>query len=300
MLENNVQVAPSILSADLGHLADELASIEGAGYVHFDAMDGHFVPNLTFGPGVLAAVKEATQIPVDAHLMISNPDQMVPEYLAAGADIVTFHYEATAHANRLASLIREKGAKAGIAINPGTPVSALDAIIEDVDLVLVMTVNPGFGGQKFIPGSLRKLRQLKAMCDERRVSPIIEVDGGIFSRNCGRCLRRGRAPARCWQRRLWQGKPRRGHPQDYRGRRGRSHEESVRSVTNRTTVYLDYAASAPAREESLVAERATRTLPLRGQIPTRCTPLDERLLVRSTVLAAILFAAWAAVLGLRT
>ena len=177
MLENNVQVAPSILSADLGHLADELATIEGAGYVHFDAMDGHFVPNLTFGPGVLSAVKAATQTPVDAHLMISNPDQMVPEYLSAGADIVTFHYEATAHANRLANLIREKGAKAGIAINPGTPVSALDAIIEDVDLVLVMTVNPGFGGQKFIPGSLRKIRQVKAMCAERHVNPIIEVDG---------------------------------------------------------------------------------------------------------------------------
>ena len=185
MLENSVQVAPSILSADLGHLADELASIEGAGYVHFDAMDGHFVPNLTFGPGVLAAVKEATQTPVDAHLMISNPDQMVPESLAAGADVVTFHYEATAHANRLANLIREKGAKAGVAINPGTPVSSLDALIEDVDLVLVMTVNPGFGGQKFIPGSLRKIRQLKAMCEERRVSPIIEVDGGISPANAG-------------------------------------------------------------------------------------------------------------------
>ena len=185
MLENSVQVAPSILSADLGHLADELASIEGAAYVHFDAMDGHFVPNLTFGPGVLAAVKEATQTPVDAHLMISNPDQMVPEYLAAGADVVTFHYEATAHANRLANLIREKGAKAGVAINPGTPVSSLDALIEDVDLVLVMTVNPGFGGQKFIPGSLRKIRQLKAMCEERRISPIIEVDGGISPANAG-------------------------------------------------------------------------------------------------------------------
>ena len=183
MLENNVQVAPSILSADLGHLADELATIGGAGYVHFDAMDGHFVPNLTFGPGFLSAVKSATQTPVDAHLMISNPDQMVPEYLAAGADIVTFHYEATAHANRLANLIREKGAKAGVAINPGTPVSVLDAIIEDVDLVLVMTVNPGFGGQKFIPGSLRKIRQVKAMCDERHVNPIIEVDGGISPAN---------------------------------------------------------------------------------------------------------------------
>ena len=183
MLENNVQVAPSILSADLGHLADELGTIGGAGYVHFDAMDGHFVPNLTFGPGVLSAVKAATQTPVDAHLMISNPDQMVPEYLAAGADIVTFHYEATAHANRLANLIREKVAKAGVAINPGTPVSVLDAIIEDVDLVLVMTVNPGFGGQKFIPGSLRKIRQVKAMCDERHVNPIIEVDGGISPAN---------------------------------------------------------------------------------------------------------------------
>ena len=183
MLENNVQVAPSILSADLGHLADELATIEGAGYVHFDAMDGHFVPNLTFGPGVLSAVKAATQTPVDAHLMISNPDQMVPEYLSAGADIVTFHYEATAHANRLANLIREKGAKAGIAINPGTPVSALDAIIEDVDLVLVMTVNPGFGGQSFIPGTLPKLHELTAMCERHGVSPLIEVDGGISSKN---------------------------------------------------------------------------------------------------------------------
>ncbi len=183
MLENKIQVAPSILSADLGHLADELHSIDGAGYVHFDAMDGHFVPNLTFGPGVLAAVKSATQTPVDAHLMISNPDQMVPEYLAAGADVVTFHYEATSHANRLANLIREKGAKAGVAINPGTPVSALDAIVEDVDLVLVMTVNPGFGGQKFIPGSLRKIRQVKAMCAERHVAPIIEVDGGISPAN---------------------------------------------------------------------------------------------------------------------
>lgn len=191
MLENSVQVAPSILSADLGHLADELASIEGAGYVHFDAMDGHFVPNLTFGPGVLAAVKEATQTPVDAHLMISNPDQMVPEYLAAGADVVTFHYEATAHANRLANLIREKGAKAGVAINPGTPVSSLDALIEDVDLVLVMTVNPGFGGQKFIPGSLRKIRQLKAMCEEHRVSPIIEADGGISPANAGEACAAG-------------------------------------------------------------------------------------------------------------
>lgn len=183
MLENKIQVAPSILSADLGHLADELHSIDGAGYVHFDAMDGHFVPNLTFGPGVLAAVKSATQTPVDAHLMISSPDQMVPEYLAAGADVVTFHYEATSHANRLANLIREKGAKAGVAINPGTPVSVLDAIVEDVDLVLVMTVNPGFGGQKFIPGSLRKIRQVKAMCAKRHVAPIIEVDGGISPAN---------------------------------------------------------------------------------------------------------------------
>lgn len=191
MLENNVQVAPSILSADLGHLADELATIEGAGYVHFDAMDGHFVPNLTFGPGVLSAVKAATQTPVDAHLMISNPDQMVPEYLSAGADIVTFHYEATAHANRLANLIREKGAKAGIAINPGTPVSALDAIIEDVDLVLVMTVNPGFGGQKFIPSSVAKVAKVRALAKEHGVSPMIEVDGGVSEQNAGQICAAG-------------------------------------------------------------------------------------------------------------
>ena len=191
MLENNVQVAPSILSADLGHLADELATIEGAGYVHFDAMDGHFVPNLTFGPGVLSAVKAATQTPVDAHLMISNPDQMVPEYLSAGADIVTFHYEATAHANRLANLIRERGAKAGIAINPGTPVSALDAIIEDVDLVLVMTVNPGFGGQKFIPSSVAKVAKVRALAKEHGVSPMIEVDGGVSEQNAGQICAAG-------------------------------------------------------------------------------------------------------------
>lgn len=191
MLESGVQVAPSILSADLGRLADELASIGGASYVHFDVMDGHFVPNLTFGPGVLAAVKGATRVPVDAHLMVSNPDQMVPAYLDAGADVVTFHYEATAHASRLASLIREGGAKVGIAINPGTPVSALDAIIEDVDLVLVMTVNPGFGGQKFIPSSVAKVAKVRALAKEHCVSPMIEVDGGVSEQNAGQICAAG-------------------------------------------------------------------------------------------------------------
>ena len=183
MLENNVQVAPSILSADLGHLADELATIEGAGYVHFDAMDGHFVPNLTFGPGVLAAVKAATKTPVDAHLMISNPDQMVPEYLAAGADIVTFHYEATYDPRGCIEMIRKAGAKAGVSIKPATSVEVLRDILPLVDLVLVMSVEPGFGGQSFIPASIGKIEVLRAMARELGLQTVIEVDGGISSHN---------------------------------------------------------------------------------------------------------------------
>ncbi len=180
---NDIKIAPSVLSADFAHLAQDLDSISTCDYIHYDVMDGHFVPNLTFGLDILKAVKRTTDIPVDVHLMITNPDEMVPLFLEAGADVVTFHMEATAHANRLAALIREKGAKASVAINPGTSVSALDAIIEDVDMVLLMTVNPGFGGQKFIPGSLHKLEQLSRMCAEHGVSPMVEVDGGISAAN---------------------------------------------------------------------------------------------------------------------
>lgn len=182
MLEE-IRIAPSVLSADFARLGEELADIATADYVHYDVMDGHFVPNLTFGLDILRATKAATELPVDVHLMISNPDEMVEEYLKAGADIVSFHYEATAHAHRLVSLIHDHGAKASVALNPATPVSLLEPILDDLDMVLVMTVNPGFGGQSFIGSSPRKLRRLRRMCDEHGVSPLIEVDGGLSARN---------------------------------------------------------------------------------------------------------------------
>lgn len=178
-----IKIAPSVLSADFARLGEELASIATADYVHYDVMDGHFVPNLTFGLDILRATKAATDLPVDVHLMITNPDEMVEKYLDAGADLVSFHYEATAHAHRLVGLIKERGAKASVALNPATPVSMLEPIIDDLDMVLVMTVNPGFGGQRFIESSLRKLRRLRRMCDEHGVSPLVEVDGGISAAN---------------------------------------------------------------------------------------------------------------------
>ena len=190
-MPNEIKIAPSILSADFSRLGSELADIASADLVHFDVMDGHFVPNLTFGLDVLRAVKAATSLPVDAHLMISNPDEMVEKYLDAGADIVSFHYEATAHAHRLVSLIHERGAVASVALNPATPVYALEPIIDDLDMVLVMTVNPGFAGQCFIESSTRKLRRLRRMCDEHGVNPMIEVDGGLSAQNASEVTRAG-------------------------------------------------------------------------------------------------------------
>ena len=183
MMNDEIRVAPSVLSADFRRLADELADVSTADLLHYDVMDGHFVPNLSFGIDLLRTVKSATELPVDVHLMITNPDEMVERYLDAGADIVSFHYEATSHAHRLVSLIKDRGAKASVAINPATPVCMLEPILCDLDMVLVMTVNPGFGGQRFIESSLRKLRRLRRMCDEQGVNPAIEVDGGITARN---------------------------------------------------------------------------------------------------------------------
>nr|WP_200799630.1 ribulose-phosphate 3-epimerase [Thermophilibacter provencensis] len=182
-MNDEIRVAPSVLSADFRRLADELADVSTADLLHYDVMDGHFVPNLSFGIDLLRTVKSATELPVDVHLMISNPDEMVERYLDAGADVVSFHYEATSHAHRLVSLIKDRGAKASVAINPATPVCLLEPILCELDMVLVMTVNPGFGGQRFIESSLRKLRRLRRMCDEQGVSPAIEVDGGITARN---------------------------------------------------------------------------------------------------------------------
>ncbi len=182
-MSDPIQIAPSILAADYAHIADELAKVSTADLIHFDVMDGHFVPGISFGADFLRAIKASTDLPVDVHLMISNPDDKVEEYLDAGADSVSFHYEAAVHAHRLVSLIHERGARASIALNPATPVCLLEPILDDLDMVLVMTVNPGFGGQPLIESSLKKLRRLRRMCDEHGVNPRIEVDGGIYSGN---------------------------------------------------------------------------------------------------------------------
>ena len=189
MMNDEIRVAPSVLSADFRRLADELADVSTADLLHYDVMDGHFVPNLSFGIDLLRTVKSATELPVDVHLMITNPDEMVERYLDAG--VVSFHYEATSHAHRLVSLIKDRGAKASVAINPATPVCMLEPILCDLDMVLVMTVNPGFGGQRFIESSLRKLRRLRRMCDEQGVNPAIEVDGGITARNAAEVVAAG-------------------------------------------------------------------------------------------------------------
>ena len=191
MMNDEIRVAPSVLSADFRCLADELADVSTADLLHYDVMDGHFVPNLSFGIDLLRTVKSSTELPVDVHLMITNPDEMVERYLDACADVVSFHYEATSHAHRLVSLIKDRGAKASVAINPATPVCMLEPILCDLDMVLVMTVNPGFGGQRFIESSLRKLRRLRRMCDEQGVNPAIEVDGGITARNAAEVVAAG-------------------------------------------------------------------------------------------------------------
>lgn len=179
-------VAPSILSIDYLNIGSELEKIKNADFVHFDVMDGVFVPNLSFGPPILKAIKRATNLPLDVHLMIDKPDTRVDAYLDAGADIVTIHYESTNHAHRVIRRIRDRGAKAGIALNPATPVSMLDPLITEVDLVLLMSVDPGFGGQSFIESTIPKIRQLRELCKRYRVSPWIEVDGGIDATNAGK------------------------------------------------------------------------------------------------------------------
>lgn len=179
----SIQVSPSILSADMAHLGRDLDRIASADLIHVDVMDGHFVPNLSYGTSIVKACKGATDIPLDVHLMVSNPDSSVDWYLDAGADIVSVHAEASVHLHRTVQHIHDRGAKAGVALNPATPLSVLEEIIEDIDMVLVMSVNPGFGGQKFIPSTLGKLRRLRALCDTHGVSPLIEVDGGVSAAN---------------------------------------------------------------------------------------------------------------------
>ncbi len=176
------KISPSILSADFSRLGEEIRTVTeaGADYIHIDVMDGHFVPNITIGPFIVEAARKVTDLPLDVHLMIENPDRYVADFARAGSDIITVHVEACRHLNRTLSLIRESGAKAGVALNPATPVCLLDSVIDDLDLVLVMSVNPGFGGQSFIEGSLGKIKEVRKMLDERGLDDVeLEVDGGV-------------------------------------------------------------------------------------------------------------------------
>jgi ribulose-phosphate 3-epimerase len=176
-----VKISPSILSADFAKLGEEVAAAEKAGaeLIHIDAMDGHFVPNITIGPLVVKAIRDVTKLPFDVHLMIENPDNYIKEFADSGADIITVHEEASVHLHRTIQNIKECGAKAGVSINPGTPLSSLDSILPYIDMVLIMSVNPGFGGQKFIPETLQKIKQLEGMINERKLNIDIEVDGGV-------------------------------------------------------------------------------------------------------------------------
>jgi ribulose-phosphate 3-epimerase len=188
-----VKISPSILSADFARLGEEIQAIArgGADYVHIDVMDGHFVPNITIGPLVVDAVRKITDLPLDVHLMIENPDLLIPEFAKAGADIITVHQEAVPHLHRTVQLIKSLGKKAGVSINPATPVTTLEMILDDLDLVLVMTVNPGFGGQGFIGTCLPKIRQLRHMITERGLATELEVDGGVKIDNIARVAEAG-------------------------------------------------------------------------------------------------------------
>ena len=178
-------IAPSILSADFNRLGEEVHAVEAAGadWIHADVMDGHFVPNITFGPLVVAAVRKITRLPIDVHLMIENPDRYIQAFAEAGADWISVQVETCPHLNRAVQQIKEAGAKAGVVLNPSTPLSALDWVLEYADYVLIMSVNPGFGGQAFIGNSLEKIRRLRRMIDDRGLSTLIEVDGGIKENN---------------------------------------------------------------------------------------------------------------------
>ena len=186
-----VKIAPSILSADFGRLSEEIVALEkaGADLIHLDIMDGNYVPNLTFGAGVVKALRPQSKLPFDVHLMVNNPDEMIPWFIAAGADIITVHAEACRHLDKTLSTIRSYGLKAGVSLNPATPENVLEYVLDKLDLVLVMSVNPGFGGQKFIESSLQKIARIKEMIAGKEIE--LEVDGGINPLTAARCISAG-------------------------------------------------------------------------------------------------------------
>ena len=192
-MTSHVEIAPSILAADFASLGDAVRAVErgGAALLHVDVMDGHFVPNISIGVPVVASMHRATQLPLDVHLMIENPERYIPAFAQAGAAMISVHQEATAHLDRALSMIREHGCRAGAVVNPATPVSTLSEVLGAVDLVLVMSVNPGFGGQKFIPGTLHKIAELSRLRREHGYRFRIEVDGGVGPENVAELVRAG-------------------------------------------------------------------------------------------------------------
>ncbi|WP_017727262.1 ribulose-phosphate 3-epimerase [Halalkalibacterium ligniniphilum] len=188
-----IKIAPSILSADFAKLGEEVKSVEqgGADYIHVDVMDGHFVPNLTIGPLIVEAIRPITSLPLDVHLMIEQPDRYIPSFAKAGADILSVHVEACPHLHRTLCLIKDHGVKPGVVLNPATPIQMIQHVLEEVELVLLMTVNPGFGGQAFIPSALPKIKELARLAAEKGLSFDIEVDGGINEQTAKQCVDAG-------------------------------------------------------------------------------------------------------------
>jgi len=185
MSAGSKKIAPSILSADFAYLADEIAKVTeaGADMIHVDVMDGHFVPNFTIGPPIVKAIRKVTRLPLDVHLMMTNPDDYIHDFIKAGSNYITVHVETCPHLHRTIQSIKEEGVKAGVTLNPATPLSSVEEILGEVDLLLIMSVNPGFGGQEFIPSVLEKLRRARTLIDQRGAKVELEIDGGIKVEN---------------------------------------------------------------------------------------------------------------------